>query len=95
MSNIQSLHFQTSGEVQNAACECPVGQGPTATCKHIVAILLQLASFVQGEDLAVAASCTETLQTFHRPRKMRKTTPEKASDFYCTATKTSTALAVL
>ena len=72
--------FQSTGEVRNACCECPVGKGPTATCKHIVAILLQLFKFGKGEDISVLKSCTEELQTFHKPRKFHSGSPVKAKD---------------
>ena len=63
---------------QNAHCECPAGCGPTATCKHIVGVLLLLAEFVKTGILKVQLSCTEQLQTFKKPAKIHKGSPVKA-----------------
>ncbi|TRY78175.1 hypothetical protein TCAL_16683 [Tigriopus californicus] len=46
--NIKITVDQSSGEVQNSACECPAGKGPSATCKHIVCVLLLLVKFTSG-----------------------------------------------
>lgn len=51
----------------NSQCECPVGQGPHATCKHVVAAALVLQDYPQSGKLKIKESCTETLQSFHRP----------------------------
>lgn len=58
-----------NAEVQNSECECPAGKGPNATCKHIGAVLLMLQKFVDTGRLLIDKSCTEGLQTFHKPRK--------------------------
>ena len=68
------------GEVQNSSCECPVGKGPHCTCKHITAVLLVLVNFKASKELRVNESCTETLQTFQRPKKSHKGSPVKAKD---------------
>lgn len=63
------LRTDESGEVLNSEDDCPAGMGPTATCKHVVAVLKVLISFVSDGILAVSGSCTDQLQTFKRPRK--------------------------
>lgn len=68
------------GEVQNSNCECPVGKGPHCTCKHITAVLLVLVEFKNSKVLTVNESCTETLQTFQRPKKYHKGSPVKAEN---------------
>ncbi|XP_014678575.1 PREDICTED: uncharacterized protein LOC106818373, partial [Priapulus caudatus] len=69
-----------NGEVQNSQCECPAGKGPNATCKHIESVLLMIQKFVETGQLDVERSCTEGLQTFHKPRKAHTGSPVKAED---------------
>ena len=56
-------------EVLNSVCDCPVGDGPTATCKHIVAMLMTISLFATTNKLVVSGSCTDALQTFKKPTK--------------------------
>ena len=56
-------------EVVNSVCNCPVGVGPTATCKHVVAMLMTISLFVTKSELLVSGSCTDALQTFKKPPK--------------------------
>ena len=64
-------------EVTASECECPVGIGPTAACKHVLGMLLMLAHFFKTGELMVQLSSTETLQTFKRPAKMHEGPPVK------------------
>ena len=73
------LHKST-GDVMNSHCECPGGKGPHGTCKHIAAVLQMLSNFIGGSDLEVESSCTEVLQTFHKPKKQHKGSPIKADN---------------
>lgn len=58
------------GVILNAGCECPGGKGPTGSCKHLAALCLMVAK-LHGR-LFIDESCTEKLQTFHRPQKLYK-----------------------
>ena len=62
-------------EITATECECPVGIGPTAACKHILGMLLMLAHFFKTGELLVQLSCTEQLQTFKRPSKRHEGAP--------------------
>ena len=57
-----------TGEPVNSHCECPAGKGPHGTCKHIAAVLLMLVEFVESGQIDVERSCTDNLQTFHKPK---------------------------
>ena len=58
------------GDVVNSHCECPAGKGPHGTCKHIAALLLALVTAVEEGTLSgMNESCTDKLQTFHKPTK--------------------------
>ncbi|XP_046542946.1 uncharacterized protein LOC124253250 [Haliotis rubra] len=59
-------------------CECPAGKGRHATCKHIAAVLIMAEHFVATGSLHVEKSCTENLQTFHKPKSTYKGSPVKA-----------------
>lgn len=59
---------KTNGSPVNACCECPAGKGPSATCKHIAAVMLMLQHLLDTGEIKVEKSCTEDLQTFHRPK---------------------------
>ena len=69
------LTLNEQGEVQNSQCECPVGKGVHATCKHVTAILLVLIGLRNLGQLNVKKSCTETLQGFQKPRKSHGGSP--------------------
>ena len=62
----------------NSHCECPAGSGHTATCKHIVGVLLMLAQFVSSGTLAVQLTCTEKIQSFKKPSKVHGGSPVRA-----------------
>ena len=59
-----------SGEVMNSHCECPAGSGDTATCKHIVGVLLMLSKFVLHGTLTLQLTCTEKIQSFKKPSRV-------------------------
>ena len=65
-------------QVLQAHCEGPAGRGPTASCKHIVAVLLSLVKFAQEGNLQVQLGCTDRLQTFKRPAKSHQGSPVRA-----------------
>ena len=61
---------QASGEIIGTNCECAVGKGSAATCKHIIGVLLMIAEFIKTSQLTVQLTCTEKLQTFKKPSKV-------------------------
>ena len=58
-----------TGEILNSDCECPAGKGPHGSCKHVAALLLMLQALKETGQLLLKNSCTENLQTFHKPAK--------------------------
>lgn len=68
------------GVVQEAQCECGVGQGPEGHCKHIAAVLFGLSLFCQTGDILTELTCTQVLQTFHKSTAS-KGSPVKSSSF--------------
>jgi len=70
--------FETSGEIKMSHCECPGRIGPNSTCKHIIAIILVLVDFQKTGEIKISKSCTETLQSFHRPRQSHVGSPVRA-----------------
>jgi len=74
------LVVNKKGEILNSHCDCPAGFGPHGTCKHITATLLVLSCFVTKGELKILKSCTETLQTFQKPKKLHHGSPVKADE---------------
>lgn len=66
------LSCEENGELLKSKCECPGGAGPNATCKHLAALAFLLAECASTGELMVKKSCTEILQTFHRPASKEK-----------------------
>jgi hypothetical protein len=76
------IKLESSGEIENADCECPAGKGPFGTCKHTAAMLLMLCSFAKSGDIAVEKACTESLQIFHHPKKPHIGSPIKVNNLH-------------
>lgn len=57
------LHLDACGIVLAAQCECAVGMGPGAHCKHVCLALFALTK--QQIGIITKETCTQTLQTFH------------------------------
>ena len=51
--------INTDGVVQESQCECGAGQGPTAHCKHVAAVLYALTRFCQTGDVLTELTCTQ------------------------------------
>lgn len=68
-----------NGEVLETECECAAGMGPNAHCKHIQAVLLAIIDFTGCKQPKLELSCTDVLQSFHRPRRPHTGSPVKAS----------------
>ncbi|XP_014674679.1 PREDICTED: uncharacterized protein LOC106814834 [Priapulus caudatus] len=66
--------------IEEGQCECGAGQGPTAHCKHIAAVLFGLTSFRNAGSILTELTCTQVLQTFHKA-KVYKGSPMKSDDF--------------
>nr|XP_022307572.1 uncharacterized protein LOC111113571 [Crassostrea virginica] len=71
---------KNSGDIVNSHCECPAGRGPHGTCKHLAAVALLLLTFAEGKGLYIKRSCTENLQTFHKPKHSYSGSPVKAEN---------------
>ena len=55
------------GVVQETQCECSVGMGPNAHCKHVGLVLFALTK--QKEGILTKQTCTQVLQTHHQSKK--------------------------
>lgn len=74
------IKVSSQGELLNSDCECPAGKGPSSTCKHIACIALMLVQFKTDGEVAASKTCTEILQTFHKPKQVMKGPPPKIED---------------
>ena len=77
------VRISSNGDVLNASCECPSGKGPVGSCKHIALVCIMLASYVKHGTILIEKSCTEKLQTFHRPTKTYRGRAEMQPENLC------------
>ncbi len=78
ISYVVKMIIGKTGEIEKAACECPCGKGPRASCKHVCAAAFAVNDFREGKEVNILETCTETLQTFHRPSKKHCGSPVRA-----------------
>ena len=75
---IFKIVMKDTGEIKGTNCECPVGKGSAATCKHVVGVLLMVSEFVKTGQLKVELTCTEKIQTFKKPAQVHSAAPVEA-----------------
>ncbi|XP_065084067.1 uncharacterized protein LOC135706387 [Ochlerotatus camptorhynchus] len=56
--------------ISKCTCTCPAGQGNSAACKHVAALLLCLECYLETGTIFTGASCTSELQQWHKPPKL-------------------------
>ena len=66
-----NVTIDKSGEILTAACGCPAGVGPVASCKHICALCYALEEFYRIKQLRSPHSHTSQLQKWNHPRKRK------------------------
>ncbi|XP_014675887.1 PREDICTED: uncharacterized protein LOC106815876 [Priapulus caudatus] len=73
------IKLDSNGVVLETQCECAVGQGPSAHCKHVGCTLHALSQFCEVATIITEVTCTQVLQSFHQakphkgsPMKMRR-----------------------
>lgn len=69
-----------NGVIVQTQCECAVGQGPSAHCKHVGCVLFGLCQFKMNGETITEQTCTQVLQTFHQAKPHRGS-PVRAKDF--------------
>ena len=69
-----------SMDILGAECGCPGGKGPTASCKHIVALCYTFKNFCEQGIIPNFLTCTEKLQQWNKPCK-RNLDPIPVTDF--------------
>lgn len=70
--------LDVSGVVVECQCECAVGMGPTAHCKHVSALLYGIAQISSGACVMLHETCTQKLQSFNSCKKFRGS-PQKSA----------------
>ena len=53
------IHLDKNGVVDEAQCECGAGQGPTAHCKHVAAVLYAAVQFSTTGQVLCEVTCTQ------------------------------------
>ena len=74
-----SLNLKTF-DITSAACGCPAGKGPLASCKHIGALCYAFVEFCSSGSLPDFLTCTEKLQAWNKP-KPKKVEPIPIENF--------------
>ena len=59
------VQLHPDGQVVESQCECAVGIGPTALCKHVAVTLIALCHHSEGKTIKAQETCTHQLQSFH------------------------------
>ncbi|KAL7301574.1 hypothetical protein TKK_0005590 [Trichogramma kaykai] len=81
MSYICDVKLWSDGEVEVSSCDCFVGQSNFAHCKHVITVLIALLSWNINKCAILETTCTENLQTFHKPKRKYAGSPIKAQKF--------------
>ena len=68
------------GNIEEAQCECAAGAGPKCHCKHMRAMLCAILDQKRNLPMQLELTCTEQLQSFHRPSQLHKGSPVKSAD---------------
>ena len=80
VSYMATISIEDNGQINETQCECAAGMGPTAHCKHVQVILLAVVDFSSGKQPNMELTCTEKIQSFHRPKRLHSGSPVKAAD---------------
>ena len=70
---------KTTWDILSAACGCPGGCGPVASCKHIAALCYAFYNFCEHGLLPYFLTCTDKLGEWNKPRS-KKVDPIPVSD---------------
>lgn len=73
-----TVHISSYGSIEGCQCACSVGEPPDAHCKHVIALLLGVEEMKRERKFILNISCTQQLQSFHKPLKNYFGTPLKA-----------------
>jgi hypothetical protein len=71
------IKIDNKGFILEAQCECAVGMGPEAHCKHVGTAMYGAVMFAKNKCIKTEETCTQRLQTFHHCKKF-KGSPMKA-----------------
>jgi len=72
------VKVEKDGSVFGAGCDCTVGADGVAHCKHVIVVLLGVCEMVEKKTIKLQVTCTQELQSFHRPKKTYMGSPIKA-----------------
>ena len=76
------IKLEPNSEIDATHCECAVGSGSTAHCKHVVAVLWAIEHLASKGKIILHTTCTQNLQNHHKPKKTYFGTPIKSDKMY-------------
>ena len=53
------VDIDENGSIDEWQCECAVGMGPNAHCKHVCCLLLALHNFSNNDEIITEETCTD------------------------------------
>ncbi|XP_050405548.1 uncharacterized protein LOC126821185 [Patella vulgata] len=65
------ISIDRNAVIQQTQCECAVGQGPLAHCKHVGSVLFGLVKYCTSGSILTEVTCTQVLQKFHKSKPMK------------------------
>lgn len=71
-----TVHISSYGSIEGCQCDCSVGEPPDAHCNTLT--LLGVEEMKRERKIILNISCTQQLQSFHKPLKNYFGTPLKA-----------------
>ncbi|XP_074096814.1 uncharacterized protein LOC141526002 [Cotesia typhae] len=72
------IQMSNTGFMEGTHCECAVGGGDTAHCKHVAVLLWAMEEMGRDKKITLRTVCTQKLQSFHKPAKSFFGSPIKA-----------------
>lgn len=61
--------MNSAGTIMETQCDCAVGMGPGAHCKHVRVVMHALC--LQKDGIQTRETCTQVLQTFHKTKTFK------------------------
>ena len=80
ISYIINVQMLSNGSIEACQYDCGVGEPPNAHCKHVVALLLAVEQLKRESKIILHTTCTQGLQSFHKPKFQYFGTPLRTKD---------------
>ncbi|KAE8747068.1 hypothetical protein FOCC_FOCC006206 [Frankliniella occidentalis] len=72
------IRLDSDKMIDRSHCDCVAGHGGSAHCKHVIVTFLGIEDITLNGKIILRQTCTEKLQTFHKPSKKYRGSPIKS-----------------